>query len=494
MVHPPVSYRFAIPFSALIVAVAFLLGKAELSNADEIEPEPVTDAPVAEKAPPADPPAVTPSTDAKKPASHVHEINPAPRRSVGEVAKDIWTRDKLSGDWKGLRTDLHDHGIDIGLRLSQYGQGVASGGVQKSGEYGARMNYRAHVDLAKAVGTWEGLTIDLHAMTRFGEDILADTGGLVIPNTELLMPLPGKYSDSDITGLTINQTFPLYAGHEGLLTLGKVDVIDAVTLFFPSVGYGQEGFWNVNALVSALPWFGAVRGLSLYGGWLASINEEYQMGESAILALGTENVTTSWSINDSFKHGVWIAAFHRFLYKIDDKPGYVMLFAGGSTREQVSVESLDFVFKPGVGVTVTDREKKPWDIAVYISQVFWQAEKDPNRKATILIGGTAGPDDPQFAQYNIFTSLEAYGPMSSRPKDRMGVSFWYNWLSDDFVDTLSNLPFNPIRLRDLWGFELYYNIEINKWAHLTADLQIVKNEFKGDNMAIIPGIRMVIDF
>ena len=67
---------------------------------------------------------------------------------MGEVAKDIWNRDKLSGDWKGLRTDLHDHGIDIDLRLSQYGQGVASGGVQKSGEYGARMSYRAHVDLA----------------------------------------------------------------------------------------------------------------------------------------------------------------------------------------------------------------------------------------------------------------------------------------------------------------------------------------------------------
>ena len=84
------------------MAAAFFLGTAELSNADEIEPEPVTDAPVVKKAPPADPPAVTPSADAKKPASHVHEVNPAPRRSLGEVAvKDIWTRDKLFGDWGG---------------------------------------------------------------------------------------------------------------------------------------------------------------------------------------------------------------------------------------------------------------------------------------------------------------------------------------------------------------------------------------------------------
>jgi carbohydrate-selective porin OprB len=160
----------------------------------------------------------------------------------------------------------------------------------------------------------------------------------------------------------------------------------------------------------------------------------------------------------------------------------------------VSVESLDFIFVPGAGLTVTDDEKKPWNIALYLSQVFWQAEDDPNRKATILIGGTGGPDEPQFAQWNLFTAVEAYGPMASRPRDRMGVAFWYNWLSDAFVDTLSDLPIDPIRLRDTWGFELYYNIEINKWLHLTPDLQIVKNEFKGDNMAIIPGIRMVMDF
>jgi hypothetical protein len=46
----------------------------------------------------------------------------------------------------------------------------------------------------------------------------------------------------------------------------------------------------------------------------------------------------------------------------------------------------------------------------------------------------------------------------------------------------------------VWGFELYYNIAINKWMHLTSDLQLVKNEHKGDDLAVIPGIRLVIDF
>ena len=340
---------------------------------------------------------------------------------------DVWNRDLFTDDWGGMRTYLHDHGIDIGLRLSQYGQGVASGGVDQNGEYGGTMDYRINADLRKLFGLWDGLSVSMHARTRFGQDVSPDAGAFALENAGMIMQLPGSYHGTDITGLLLNQTFPLYEGHEALLSFGKIDIIDAVTLFFPSVSYGQEGFWNVNALVSALPWFGAVNGLSLYGGWLASFNEDYQMGESAILVTGTQNVTTSWSSDPgSFEDGVWIAAFHRFFWKLDEKPGYFMIFAGGSTRKQSSNDPHDHILIPGQGIVSTD-QKQPWDIAAYVYQVLWQAKDDPNRKATILMGGTGGPDNPQFSQWNFFTAVEAYGPMASRPGDRMGISGWVNW-------------------------------------------------------------------
>ena len=416
---------------------------------------------------------------------------------VGTVAspaiaeeEDIWSRDKLTGDWWGGRTYLSDHGLDFNLRMSEYGQRVSSGGVDQNSEWGGTMDYRVKVDTNKLLGTWKGFSVDMHARTRWGQDVSADAGGMTFENTGMLMPLPDDYNDTDITGLTVNQFFPLGEEHLGMFTLGKLDILDAVTLFFPAVGYGQEGFWNVNALISALPWFGAVNGLSLYGGWLATINKEYQTGQSAILVTGTKNVTTEWgSVDDSFEDGAWIAAFHRFFYKLDDKPGYFMVFAGGSTRDQPSNDPHDFVVKPDHGIEDTETHK-PWDIALYLSQVFWQAEEDPTRKATILIGGTAGPDNPQFAQYNFLTAVEAYGPMASRPHDRMGASFWYNWLSDNFKDLTS-----PVEdLRDPYGLELYYNFAINKWAHLSPDLQLVKTELKDKDTAVISGVRLVIDF
>ena len=410
--------------------------------------------------------------------------------SSNTFAEDIWTRDKLTGDWGGIRTKLGEHGIDVGLRLSQYYQGVASGGKDENSEYGGTMDYRVNVDLNKLMGTWQGLSVSMHARTRFGEDVSADTGAFVLENTGLLMPVPGDYHDTDVTGLLVNQLFPVGKDHIGLLSLGKIDIVDALTLFFPSVSYGQEGFWNPQSMVTVLPWFGAVEGLSLYGGWAATMNKEYGIGQSAILVTGTENVSDNWgSVSDSFDD-VWVAAFHRFLWKMDDElPGYFMIFGGFSTKEQASNDPSDFIVIPGQGIANTDTEK-PWDIALYLSQDVWHAEGNPKRRVTILTGGTFGPDNPQFAQFNAFGNVEAFGFMDSRPNDRMGVGVFWNGLSDNFKELTAPI----IELQDFWGVELYYNFEVTKWAHLSADLQLVETEVEDNDFAVIPGARLVIDF
>lgn len=406
----------------------------------------------------------------------------------GARAEDIWTRDKLTGDWWGLRKDLSDHGIDIGLRLSQYYQDVASGGVDTNDEYGGTMDYRVNIDANKLFGA-KGLSFNMHARTRFGEDVNADAGSFVLQNTGMLMPAPADYHDTDITGLTASLYFPFFGGLANV-TFGMIDLVDTVTSLFPWVGYGQEGFCNINAMVTALPWFGAVRGLSLYGGMGMTINQEYNMPQSGFLVTGTKNESTSWgSISDAFDDGTWLAGFHRFFWEVEDKLGYLLVFAGYSTADQAANKPHDFINIPGQGIVSTE-EKNPWDIAFYLYQDFWQAKGNPDRKANFLIGGTVGPDNPQFAEWNLFANVEAYGPMASRPQDRMGVGGWYNGLSGNFKDLVSP----AVDLRDTWGFELYYNIAINKWLHLSADLQLVENEREDDDFAVIPGVRLVMDF
>jgi len=72
----------------------------------------------------------------------------------------------------------------------------------------------------------------------------------------------------------------------------------------------------------------------------------------------------------------------------------------------------------------------------------------------------------------------------------MGAAVWWNGLSDNFKDLVS-----PVAdLRNTYGLELYYNFEIIPSVHLSPDLQLAKNENSGDDTAVIPGVRLVIDF
>jgi carbohydrate-selective porin OprB len=66
----------------------------------------------------------------------------------------------------------------------------------------------------------------------------------------------------------------------------------------------------------------------------------------------------------------------------------------------------------------------------------------------------------------------------------------HSWLSNNYKQLVRPVA----NLRDLYGFEIYYNVEINKWLHVTPDLQVIKNQWNGDDIAIVPGIRAVIDF
>ena len=99
----------------LCAAAALVIGLAGPSHADDIEPEPSSDAPVVEKAPTKD--------------------QPAPQQTLAEQFKKVWNRDLFTGDWEGWRTTLQEHGIDPQFRLSHYGQWVADGGVETEGSY-----------------------------------------------------------------------------------------------------------------------------------------------------------------------------------------------------------------------------------------------------------------------------------------------------------------------------------------------------------------------
>ena len=72
-------------------------------------------------------------------------------------ADDLWTRDKLTGDWGGARTNASKHGLDITFNYVGETLAILSGGFRQGVSYEHRFELSFDLDLDKAFG-WSGAT------------------------------------------------------------------------------------------------------------------------------------------------------------------------------------------------------------------------------------------------------------------------------------------------------------------------------------------------
>jgi porin len=279
---------------------------------------------------------------------------------------------------------------------------------------------------------------------------------------------------------------------------GKLNVVDLETALMPTTAYGQEGFSTINGLATAWTWLRFVN-IAMYGGGAMVVNPERGMVEGALIAFGQSNVSTSWDIDDSFNDGVGFLGAWRFFWDLGDLPGNIIVAAGGATKGYQSMEASPFTTIHGWDTmdlvlmlpSLSNNTKKPWAAVSYVYQELWRGDKDGKRKLYLIVGGSMADKNPSFARWNTFGSIEAIGPLSIRPADRMGFAGWYTAVNDDVKDLLGLVG---VDVGDSWGLEFYYNLEINRWLHVTGDLQLLQNANKRDDIAVVPGVRFVIDF
>ena len=104
-----------------------------------------------------------------------------------EASESIWTRPTLSGDWFGLRPELKDHGVTLGIEMTQFGSGLLSG--QGSDQWASGGSWISICTLNGAqAGLWNGLFILVRGEQNYGQD-LNGFGGTMLPyNTSLFIP------------------------------------------------------------------------------------------------------------------------------------------------------------------------------------------------------------------------------------------------------------------------------------------------------------------
>ena len=387
-------------------------------------------------------------------------------------AGDWLSREDLFGDWLGARSGLAEHAVVADLQLTQFYQGVASGGREQKDAYGGKLDYFFTVAGGFAV---------VHAETRFGEDVVLDATGLAPVNTNMLYP--GLENTTAITGLQFN--LPLTSDQEWIGTFGKINTLDLFNTLYPQkTGRGVDGFMNGSSflpltLLRTLP-------LSFLGAGALKMREGQIQG--GLVVYDNQNSTTTSGFDNLFDNGASVAGFWRFFTEFGDKPGSHLFLGTWASGDYTALDPTDWVFIPRVGL-VAPQESGSWSLTYILEQELWVDPCCENRNIGLM--SQWGLADPQTSPYawccNV--SLQAQGLVAGRDQDTMGAGYFYSGLSGDLKDL-----FGPVLpLNDLQGVELYYNAAITPWFHLTADAQFVQPGNSANDTAIVLGLRGKID-
>jgi porin len=387
-------------------------------------------------------------------------------------------REKLTGDWGGYRSCLAESGIVVDSSLTQFYQGVASGGSKRTFRYGDKFDLYMSADTGK-LGLWEGGKLSVHAVDwQFGQNSIADAAGLAPVNVLLLTP-----EIEPSFGLTqLFYEHELAAGWE--LGVGRVNMLDLWTDFYPDWGRGMDGFMNISLLAPlsidpSLPLISNAAGLLKAG--------ERGM-EAAFLVLESQDSPTTVGLD--FPNQVSLLAALRKYTDFGGLPGSHTLVGSYATGKYTSFDTEGWLIDPPNNTIIPADKAGSWAALYLAEQRLWQDRCD-KRRYTKMFGyvGFSEPKNSPF-EWTGSLSLESFGPLASRPNDRMGIGYFYSALNSDFKNAFSLAA----SVDDLQGGEVYYNAEITPWFHVTADLQAVEPGVQARDTALVLGLRAKLDF
>jgi len=132
--------------------------------------------------------------------------------------------------------------------------------------------------------------------------------------------------------------------------------------------------------------------------------------------------------------------------------------------------------------------KGSWWITYLFDQTLWVDPMDQTRSWGVF--GNVGISDgrPNPIHWSAIFGIGGSSPIPNRKLDTFGIAYYYLGFSDSF----KNLA--PPFLRDERGLELFYNVAVTPWFHVTADLQVITPLLQPVHTSLVLGLRSKIIF
>lgn len=405
-----------------------------------------------------------------------------------DYSGDLMNRSRLTGDWGGARALLAEKGVTLEVDWAQYFMAVVDGGNDRKFEYGGTLDYTVNLDLHR-MGVMPGALVKFRAESVYGES-LSDEAGVISPvNVDMLFPLTNNAEDN-ITTIT-NVIYTQFLSETLGIMIGKFDTLDGDANEFGG-HRGTRQFMNTSFVLN--PVTGITTPYSTLGiGLLWMPNENVLLNVNLI---DSEDSSTTTGFDTVFDDGTTVAAELYLQYQLFGQPGGQMFgFTYAFNGDFVILDAKQIKgLLPNVALaTESDSWSVYWNLWQYIDIDEGHGAIDvfdgrTERGWGVFVRAGLADEDTNPVQGFISVGVGGRGLISGRENDSFGVAYYYAEGPDGALATLVGLEGSG------HGVEMYYDIALTPWMHLTPDLQIIDPALSASDTVVVVGGRLVISF
>ena len=207
-----------------------------------------------------------------------------------------------------------------------------------------------------------------------------------------------------------------------------------------------------------------------------------------------DNRPTTLDLDELFANGVLLSGTLKILVTPGGLPGHQNFGVNWSSRDYTSVDPASYVNVPGQGI-VAPLESGSWALWYNFDQYLWVSPSDPDVGWGVF--GMTGISDgnPNPIEWNLTLGIGGNSLIPGRERDTFGIACFYLGLSSDFKSLLAG-PLAPPGLaqQDELGVDLFYNVPLTPWCHLTGDLQVVRPSTETIDTTVLAGLRLKVSF
>jgi porin len=377
---------------------------------------------------------------------------------IKNYSGELRTRSTLSGDWGGARTAWSAKGVEIDLDTTATWQYLFAGGFEDDDEVLGSTALTVHLDTDHA-GLWPGGLFTLRAEGRYGNGVQRDSGALSPLDTDALFPNVTDHLADDVLEITEASAVQFLSKKFGLVA-GLLNTELGDTNELAGNLRATDKFLNAAFLLSLVEFRTAPA--ATLGAGLLVLPHERIMAQIVVLDSEESSGEDPFDTDDGTTINLQLGWKHAWA-GLPGKQTFGFLIGFDRDYSTVGLDSRTVLgsLLPGQELPT---ERDSWSL--YYNMHQYVSGDGGGRGWGVFARAAVSDGDVNPIEWNLAAGVGGRGLLAARPDDTFGAGYYHLELAEGALTRAFDMG-------DEQGFEIWYNLAITPWLHVTADLQVI---------------------